>query len=449
MKKKSGQSWKEESFKEKLDDSVTEKRTVRKKSSLAQNRKRFSFLIPFASLRLTITLLSLSMILIFVATLEQVRIGIRGALAEYFESFFGVWYYPEQFWGGELLHQIPLPIPGGYLLGGLLILNLSAAYIVRFQWTGKKIGIQLIHLGIILLLIGQLATQAIQEESRMQINKGEKSDFIERFHGVELALRDVTDPAIEQVITIPQELLKKGGLIYDPKLPFKLKIHHFGVNCDFDFAKKEESLSDISQIITRGVGKTAKLNIVPKEEDFSNDALNFGYLAVELIDEKESLGTWLSISNPGGNMYWKIMYPQLADLAFQSVRHKGKLWGMTLRQTREYLPYSIELLDIKNEYYQGTETPFNFESDINLHLEDNQTRRALVYMNTPLRHDGKTFYQYQMNDAANYTVFQVIRNPSWLVPYIACILVSLGMLWQFSFHLFRFLKKNSAQPKSA
>ena len=122
---------------------------------------------------------------------------------------------------------------------------------------------------------------------------------------------------------------------------------------------------------------------------------------------------------------------------------------MTLRQTREYLPYSIELLDIKNEYYQGTETPFNFESDINLHLEDNQTRRALVYMNTPLRHDGKTFYQYQMNDAANYTVFQVIRNPSWLVPYIACILVSLGMLWQFSFHLFRFLKKNSAQPKSA
>ena len=86
----------------------------------------------------------------------------------------------------------------------------------------------------------------------MQINKGEKSDFIERFHGVELALRDVTDPAIEQVITIPQELLKKGGLIYDPKLPFKLKIHHFGVNCDFDFAKKEESLSDIYRSLPAG-----------------------------------------------------------------------------------------------------------------------------------------------------------------------------------------------------
>ena len=49
-----------------------------------------------------------------------------------------------------LLQDIPLPIPGGYLLGGLLIINLSAAYIVRFQWTLKKGGIQLIHLGIIL-----------------------------------------------------------------------------------------------------------------------------------------------------------------------------------------------------------------------------------------------------------------------------------------------------------
>ena len=88
----------------------------KKKNTLGQRRKDFNFLIPFASLRLTITLLSLSMILIFVATLEQVRIGIRGALAEYFESFYGIWYYPEKFWGSGYLQDIPLPIPGGYLL---------------------------------------------------------------------------------------------------------------------------------------------------------------------------------------------------------------------------------------------------------------------------------------------------------------------------------------------
>ena len=177
----------------------------KRKNSLSQRRKNFSFLIPFASLRLTITLLSLSMILIFVATSRTGTNWNSRSIAEYFESFFGIWYYPEQVLGKRIFALIPLPIPGGYLLGGLLIINLTSAYLVRFQWTGKKIGIQLIHSGIILLLIGQLATQAIQEESSMQINKGEQTNYIERFHGVELALRDVTDPDQERVVTIPQE----------------------------------------------------------------------------------------------------------------------------------------------------------------------------------------------------------------------------------------------------
>jgi len=419
----------------------------KKKSSLGQRRKKFSWLVPLASINLTLTLLSLSMILVFVATLEQVRIGIRGALAEYFESMFGIWHYPEQFWGGEFLNAIPIPIPGGYLLGGLLIVNLTAAYITRFQWTGKKMGIQLIHLGIIMLLVGQLATQAMQEESRMQIDKGESSNYIERFHGVELAFSDVTDSDTQRVVTIPQEILEEGGTIRTADLPFKIQVKHFGVNCDFTVTPEGSTRGGLVKDVNRGVGQTANLSISEKEEDFSSEGLNFGYLIFELFDGTNSLGTWLTLAHPGGNHWWKES-PKLSDLAFQPIRHEGKLWGVTLRSEREYLPYSIELLDVENEFYQGTEIPFNFESDIVLNMEGNQSRRALVYMNTPLRHGGKTFYQYQMNAAANYTVFQVIRNPSWLVPYIACVLVSIGLLWQFSFHLIRFLRKNSnsAQP---
>ena len=420
----------------------------KKKSSLGQRRKKFSWLVPLASINLTLTLLSLSMILVFVATLEQVRIGIRGALAEYFESMFGIWHYPEQFWGGEFLNAIPIPIPGGYLLGGLLIVNLTAAYITRFQWTGKKMGIQLIHLGIIMLLVGQLATQAMQEESRMQINKGESSNYIERFHGVELAFSDVTDPDTQRVVTIPQEILEEGGTIRTADLPFKIQVKHFGVNCDFTVTPEGSTRGGLVKDVNRGVGQTANLSISQKEEDFSSEGLNFGYLIFELFDGTNSLGTWLTLAHPGGNHWWKES-PKLSDLAFQPIRHEGKLWGVTLRSEREYLPYSIELLDIENEFYQGTEIPFNFESDIVLNMEGNQSRRALVYMNTPLRHGGKTFYQYQMNAAANYTVFQVIRNPSWLVPYIACILVSIGLLWQFSFHLIRFLRKNSNSAQAA
>jgi hypothetical protein len=417
-------------------------------SSLGQRRKTFAWLIPLADLRLTLTLLSLSMILIFVATLEQVRVGIRGAQAEFFESTYGIWHYPEQFWGGEFLNPIPLPIPGGYLLGGLLILNLIAAFITRFQWTGKKMGIQLIHLGIILLLIGQLATQAMQEESRMQIDKGESKNYLERFHGVELAFIDVTAPDTEQVVSLPQELLEKGGIHYCKDLPFKVKVLEFGPNCEFNALPPAQKKTGPSSPVNRGVIEAVNLQIRPKPEDFSSEGMNFGYVVFEVLDGAESMGTWAAISHPAGNHWWAQINPKMGDLAFQPIRTQGRLWGATLRPEREYLPYSIELLGIANEFYQGTDIPFNFESEIVLNMEQNQSRRALVYMNTPLRHEGKTFYQYQMNKAADYTVFQVVRNPSWLIPYIACILVSIGLLWQFSFHLARFLNKNAAQNKS-
>lgn len=418
-------------------------------SSLSERRKRFAWLIPLANLRITLTLLSLSMILIFVATLEQVRIGIRGAQAEFFESMYGIWHYPEQFWGGNLLNPLPIPIPGGYLLGGLLILNLLAAFITRFQWTGKKMGIQFIHLGIIMLLVGQLATQAMQEESRMQINKGESKNYLERFHGVELAFIDVTDAQTERVVALPEALLEQGGLHYSEDLPFKVRVLDFGPNCEFNSLPPASKAKGPTKGVNRGVIQSANLEIRPKAEDFSSEGMNFGYVVFELLEGAESLGTWAAISHPAGNHWWAQINPKMGDLAFQPIRMNGRLWGATLRPEREYLPYSIELLGIANEFYQGTDIPFNFESEIVLNMEKNQSRRALVYMNTPLRHEGKTFYQYQMNKSADYTVFQVVRNPSWLVPYIACVLVSIGLLWQFSFHLVRFLSKNSGAKRAA
>ena len=40
-------------------------------------------------------------------------------------------------------------------------------------------------------------------------------------------------------------------------------------------------------------------------------------------------------------------------------------------------------------------------------------------MNSPLRYGGETFYQsgYDENDP-KVTILQVVRNPSWLTPYV-------------------------------
>ena len=35
-----------------------------------------------------------------------------------------------------------------------------------------------------------------------------------------------------------------------------------------------------------------------------------------------------------------------------------------------------------------------------------------------------------------------MRNPSYQAPYIACLMVSLGLMYQFTLHLGRFARRN-------
>ena len=70
-------------------------------------------------------------------------------------------------------------------------------------------------------------------------------------------------------------------------------------------------------------------------------------------------------------------------------------------------------------------------------------------MNNPLRYGGLTFFQHQMGrddiDANRGTsVLQVVKNPSWLAPYLGTIVVGLGLLVQFLIHLVGFLRKPRA-----
>ena len=76
----------------------------------------------FLSLRLTVVLLTLSMILVFVATLDQVNLGVWAVQQKYFHSFFVAARIP----GSDL--TIPV-FPGGYLIGGLLLINLGVAHL--------------------------------------------------------------------------------------------------------------------------------------------------------------------------------------------------------------------------------------------------------------------------------------------------------------------------------
>ena len=56
-------------------------------------------------------------------------------------------------------------------------------------------------------------------------------------------------------------------------------------------------------------------------------------------------------------------------------------------------------------------------------------------MNSPLRYAGETFYQASFAPDDSGTVLQVVRNPGWLLPYISCAVVTLGLVWHFGVRL--------------
>jgi hypothetical protein len=390
----------------------------------------------FASLKLTVVLIALGIVLVFVATLDQVNLGIWAVQEKYFRSFFVM----------VRMGDIPVPVfPGGYLIGGLLLINLTAAHIARFSLTWKKAGIQLTHAGLILLLLGELLSGLVQEDFAMKIDEGGTKNYSESYRLNELAIVDTTDATFDEVVAIPEKLLGKGDPIQHPKLPFRVVVKLYYPNSLLQ--PRAQVPNPPPPVATKG--PFADRYVVTSQPlTYREKERNLPVAAVELVAPEGSLGTWLCATavpvierdaSGATGIVWKEPRPQL-------VEHGGRKWEIALRSQRSYKPFALKLLEFRFDRYPGTQIPKNYSSRVQLTTPDGRVNReVLIYMNNPLRYDGLTFYQASFDEEhEKYTVLQVVRNPSWLLPYIACVVMSAGLIWQFSYHLVGFIRKRRA-----
>lgn len=370
----------------------------------------------FVSLKLTVGLLVLGMLLVFWATLAQVHLGVWGVQERFFHCFVVI----------EKIPGTPLwaPFPGGYTIGTLLLINLIAAHIDRFKFTLRKIGIQLTHAGVILLLLGELLSGLWQESYTMRIGEGESLNYSEHQRNFELAIVDATAPEFDDVVAIPATLLEEGKTVQHPKLPFRVVPKRYLPNAAL--ASRDATKADTPPSeATAGIGPGVIVTPLPLTS--KDDEANLPATFVELVGASGSLGTWL-------------VSPELVRP--QSFTVDAHTWKLVLRRERAYKPFKIGLIEVKHDVYPGTDTPKNFSSLVRVETPGSaDTREVLIYMNNPLRYAGLTFYQYQMNAPQKYTVLQVVRNPSWILPYVACVMIAAGLLWQFGAHLVGFMKK--------
>ncbi len=365
------------------------------------------------SLKFTVILIGFSIILVLGATLDQVHIGIWAVQEKWFHSFAVFAHF------GDLSLAI---FPGGYTIGGLLLVNLIGAHIYRFKLSARKTGIHLVHAGLILLLLGELFSGIMQDEYQMRLDQGETKNYSESYRAVELVITDVTNPDFDEVIAIPEAVLARQDTVQHPKLPFQVKVKSYFPNSSL---QSRPSAHNTGAPAIRDLGDQIVATALPLT--YKQDERNVPTAYVELLGSDGPVGTWLTSVH--------LMEPQRFE-------HAGRSWQIALRFARHYKPFSLTLLKFSHDRYAGTEIPKNFSSRIRLTTPDGRDdREVLIYMNNPLRYAGLAFYQsgYENNDTT--TILQVVRNPSWLIPYIACAIMTLGFVIQFGIHLVGFVNK--------
>ncbi len=364
-----------------------------------------------ASVKLTLVCLALAMILIVCGTLAQVHMGTFAAQKEYFNSW---WLFTK-------VGDSRLPVfPGGLSIGAAWMVNLLAAFAVKFNFRRQDAGLLISHLGVILLLLGQFLTQTLAHESTMPIRIGESRHYTETIHETELVLIKSVPGDLDEVTAIPSTVLARREEIHSPHLPFYLVVRRFIKNAQLGMQEP-----GAPTLATQGIG--TRVGVKERPPVSSDDEVNTTAVFVEVKDSAQSLGVWLVSSGLG---------------APQQFRVGGDTYHLSIRPRRFYLPFTLTLKEFHHEVYPGTTIPKNFSSLVHLsHPEKKEERDALLYMNHPLRYGGKTFYQASFGENDRLSVFQVVDNPAAIAPYISCSLVILGLLIQFMSHLLEFLRK--------
>jgi hypothetical protein len=371
-----------------------------------------------SSLKLTLCCLALLMILVVACTLAQVQLGTHLAVEQYIRSFV-VWWTPD---GSGT--RVPV-FPGGGLVGGVLLLNLVFAQFRKLELSWRKGGLWIIHIGLALLFIGEFATAVLQVESNMAIEEGQTRSYSEDYRKMEVAVVDETGPEFDDEYGIPDALLKPRAEIADAALPFKLVVHAYHDNAALSMRPPGAPPS----VVTAGVG--ARMAFEPLPPVTGDNDQNTAVAVVEpVLKDGTSLGVYL-LSNGLG--------------APQGFMHEGRSWKLSLRLRQYRHPFSLTLKKFSHDIYPGTDIPKNFSSLVR--LKDplaGDDRDVLIYMNSPLRHGGLTFYQASFGKNDTLTVLQVVRNPSWTLPYLSCLLVALGLLWHFGVMLKKSLAARAA-----
>jgi hypothetical protein len=389
-------------------------------------------LVRLADLRITVFLFALAMLIVFWGTLAQQDYGFWTITNTYFRSYFV--RLPLRVF---LFTQIEdngmwLPFPGGYTIGFAMLVNLLAAHAIRFKLAWNRGGIILIHAGIIIMMAGEFITGHYAIEGTIQVKEGMSTNQVTDARTAELAVIKNINASKDEVVTVPRKLLVPGAVIDDLRLPFIVEVADYMVN---------------SKIA--GVGAPE-----PDAKGVARNRVAIKAPEVSGVDPKQTHDApsmYVNLTDRNGKKLGKWLFTVHYDDQWVPVEDKdGKItnYSVNLRFKQTQRDFIIHLDKFNHDTYAGTPTVKDFHSYIKLTDEKAGIleRKEEIYMNSPLKYKGETFYQQgwttnEMTGKIDGTILQVVHNPGWALPYLSCLVVGLGMLYHFGITLYKFVDR--------
>ncbi len=375
----------------------------------------------------TILLLILGLLTWF-ATLEQVEYGLYPTLNKYFH-WQSVVLLPEI--KGKM---VPLPLPGGYWVGVLLLINLTLGGVIRIRKGWKHAGNLISHLGIIFMLVAGGVAHHFSERGNMAVGEGESSNTAEDYFEYVVEVAEIKEGAADSIHVIRGKYLTdlspgNTRLFRLPELPFDLEIGGYLENA-------------LPVAITERAPEAGQLKAD-------------GYYLMERPDEinaeANTAASYARIVQRDGTKSEPFI---LAGASFHpfTVKHDDRVFTVDMRKRLWPMPFTVKLDEFTAEFHPGTMKPAKFISKIT-RIENDSEAKVTIQMNEPMRYEGLTFFQASYGPPGAgpgqrmYSVFEIVKNPADHWPEYSLYVVTFGMLVTFLIKLGTYLAANSRKKR--
>jgi hypothetical protein len=392
---------------------------------------------------LATTLLVILMLLTWLATLEQVEHGLHMTLEKYFH-YSKPLVFPDAaiFFKSLSGHDKSLPpLPGGFWVCALLVVNMTLGGLIRIRKGWRTIGVLMSHFAIIFMIVAGGVAQLKEERGVMML--AEKAGG--GFPNVADFAQSLTETAIEIVEikdgnTVGPVRFVKDAYFRDldgderrtvrlPGLPFDLEL----------------------QVYVQHARPVSSASMAPERGEPVIDGWFLYSQKPNKESEMDTPGVHARVVSSDGKGGEVFLLSTLSRAPFTVVAG-GRTFALSLDKRVWPVPFQVKLVDARSEYHPNTSRPKLFESDI-VRIEDGRESNVFIEMNEPMRYAGMTFYQRTMMNGvsgadreASVSGFEVVKNPSDKWPEYSIYIAGIGLCLHFLIKLGSFLFRGKSNP---